>query len=108
MSDVFIISLRVSREENSIMPSNSSGAYVNCYAMSDSYDRAVEVCISSLDQDGMRTEEILEPICSMPASEWSKHIVEQWPNQAAQMPTQVEFESSIRAGKAVYGPFGSY
>lgn len=90
------------------MPATTSGAYVSCYALAGDYVRATKMCIAALSADGMCVEEILQPIKSMPIAEWSTHIFEQWPEQADQMPTQAEFEESMRGGKVVYGPFGAY
>jgi hypothetical protein len=106
--DVFIVPFHVKRAAESIMPENVTGAYVSCYAAADNYEIAVAKCLSALQTDGMRVEEILQPINAMSIADWSRHIAEQWPDQAGQMPSQQEFESSVRAGNVVYGPFGSY
>jgi len=84
------------------------GAYVSCYAAADNYELAVERCLSALRADGMQVEEILQPINTMSIADWSKHIAEQWPDQANQMPGQQEFETAVKGGNVVYGPFGSY
>jgi len=90
------------------MPINIIGAYVSCYVTADNYELAVKKCLSALQRDGMQVEEILQPICSMSIADWSKHIAEQWPDQASQLPSQQEFESTLKDGNVVYGPFGSY
>lgn len=108
MNSIFIVPFHVKRESESIMPENVAGAYVSCYAAAENYEIAVERCLSALRSDGMRVEEILQPINAMKVSDWSRHIEEQWPGYAGQMPSQKEFESSMTGGSVVYGPFGSY
>jgi hypothetical protein len=108
LDNVFIVPFHVKRAPESIMPENVTGAYVSCYAAADSYEIAVERCLSVLQVDGMRVEEILQPINAMSIADWSRHIAEQWPDQVGKMPSQQEFESSVRGGSVVYGPFGSY
>jgi len=108
LDNVFIVPFHVKRDREAIMPENVAGAYISCYAAADSYEVAVGICLSALKADGLRVEEILQPINIMNISDWSKHIVEQWPDQASQMLSQKEFESSVRSGSVVYGPFGSY
>lgn len=90
------------------MPASMAGAYVSCYATADNYEYAVEKCLSALGADGMRVEEILEPVNSMSTADWSRHVAEQWPSQADQMPSQQEFETAVKGGNVVYGPFGAY
>jgi len=108
MCEVFIVPFHVKRAENSIMPDTATGAYVSCYTQANDYKHAIESCVASLGIDGMRVEEILQPIHSMNASQWGLHILDQWPDQASQMPTQREFEAAMEAGKVLYGPFGTY
>ena len=105
---VFIIPFHVKAMENSIMPSNLGGAYVNCYSAGQSYVEATEKALKKLSQDGLHPEEILQPIHEMPVSNWSNHINEQWKEYVASLPSQEEFEESIVSGGVVYGPFGSY
>ena len=90
------------------MPEGITGAYVSCYADADGYEQAIERCVAALAIDGMQVEEILQPIHSMDASQWSQHVHDQWPDQAAQLPNQNDFEEAARAGKVIYGPFGAY
>lgn len=108
MREVFIVPFHVKRAENSIMPDNARGAYVSCYVQANDYKLAIERCDAALRVDGMRVEEILQPIHSMNPSQWGQHILDQWPDQANQMPTQQEFEDAMEAGKVLYGPFGAY
>jgi hypothetical protein len=108
LDNVFIVPFHVKRAPESIMPENVAGAYVSCYVAADSYEIALERCLSALHVDGMLVDEILQPINAMSIADWSIHIAEQWPDQADQMPSQQEFESSVRKGRVVYGPFGSY
>lgn len=90
------------------MPEGREGAYVSCYALADGYEIAVKNCLITLQNDGMRVEEILQPFNAMNISDWSKYIAEQWPALANQMPNQQDFESTVKGGGVVYGPFGSY
>lgn len=108
MPDIFIVPFNVKPSVGSIMPTTANGAYVSCYAQAKDYKQAVMKCIEALDADGMQVEEVLQPIHSMDASQWSQHIVDQWPDQASQMPNQEEFERAIASGKVIYGPFGAY
>lgn len=90
------------------MPLDASGAYVSCYTIADGYELAVKKCLFALAADGLHVEEILQPINAMQIADWAVHIAEQWPRQMALLPDQCSFEMSVRAGKVVYGPFGTY
>lgn len=108
MSNVFMIPFHVKPGENSIMPADMIGAYVRCYAAGADLEQAARACMKALGADGLLVEEIMQPIHIMVMTQWALHVSEQWPEQAAQMPSQLEFEASINAGKVVYGPFGGY
>ncbi len=90
------------------MPPNVIGGYVSCYAMADNYEQAIQRCLTALAADGLRVEQILQPINELRTADWALHIAEQWPSHAAQMPSQREFEAAIDGGRVVYGPFGTY
>lgn len=108
MSKVFIIPVHVKRTAESIMPPELSGAYVSCYASAREYIEATKKALQRLSDDGLFTEEILEPIQEMDSGDWSEHIVATWPDQAESLPTQEEFDEVIQRGGVVYGPFASY
>jgi hypothetical protein len=108
VTQVFIVPFHVKPTPDSIMPANFIGAYVRCYVAAADYKEAVVKCIDALRIDGLQAEEVLQPIQAMEASDWSQHIVDQWPDHATQMPNQAEFEASLIAGKVIYGPFGAY
>ena len=105
---VFAATFDVRRGEGSIMPDGVSAAYVTCFAAGPGYRSALENCAATLATDGLRVEQILEPVHSMNVSEWQQFVSSQWPEQADQMPGQVEFESVMNAGKVQYGPFVAY
>lgn len=92
----------------SIMPPGTSGAAVRCYVSAPNPREAVETCLAALREDGIALEELVLPIGVMQANKWAQHVSEQWPDYASQLPTQEEFENSIKAGKVVYGPFGTF
>ena len=108
LDKVFIVPFHVKRDRESIIPADVAGAYVSCYTAADRYELAVKKCLSALRADGVLVEEILQPINTMSLEDWSKHVVDEWPDQADQMPSQEEFEDALRGGNVVYGPFGSY
>ena len=105
---VFIVPFHVKPLENSIMPSDLSGAYVSCYAAGETYVEATESALKKLSEDGLHPEEILQPINEMQVSDWVVHINDQWKEYVGNLPNQSEFETTIASGKVVYGPFGSY
>lgn len=108
MGEVFIIPFHVHGMEKSIMPGDVKGAYVTCYALTQSYEDAIGSCVAALREDGLKIEEVLQPISSMDMSQWAQHVLDQWPDHASLLPSQDEFENSMVNGRVVYGPFGSY
>lgn len=90
------------------MPPNISGAYVSCYAAGQNYIEATEKSLKKLSEDGLYPQEILQPIHEIDSEDWTKHIGEMWPNYAASLLHQSEFEEAMNSGNVVYGPFGSY
>lgn len=108
LTKVFIVPFHVKRIGKSIMPPDISGAYVSCYAAGKGYIEATEKSLKKLSEDGLHPQEILQPIHEMSSEDWTKHISEMWPDHAASLPTQSEFEYAISNDRVVYGPFGSY
>jgi len=105
---VFIVPLRVAPTQESILPPGSTSAFVACYAGGSGYEEAVQRCLAALAGDGLRPDEILQPINAMAASDWAAHVAEQWPDQAAGLPDQATFKTRIGRGEAMYGPFGTF
>jgi len=105
---VFIIPMRVRSMDNSIMPKGASSAYVSCFSTGNDFMEASEKALESLVNDGIHSEEILQPIYEMDSNEWSHFISEQWPEQKSSLITQTEFENAMKKGEVVYGPFGLY
>jgi hypothetical protein len=108
LSKIFVVPFHVKRMEQSIMPSELSKAYVSCYAKGNDYAEVVEKSLKKLIADGLYPEEVLQPIFEMESEDWISHVREMWPDYAASLPTQSEFEDAILKGEVVYGPFGSY
>ncbi|PHV10067.1 hypothetical protein [Chitinimonas sp. BJB300] len=108
MTKVFIIPFHVRRLDISIMPAGFSGGYVSCYSPGNDYVEATKKALGKLAEDGLNPEEILQPIHEIDTKNWSRHISEQWPDQADSLLDQDEFEKEMASGHVVYGPFGSY
>jgi len=94
--------------DNSIMPVEHSNAYVTCYSTGNNYTDATEKALSNLVTDGIYPEEILQPIYEMDSVDWMQHVSDKWPDLVNSMPNQVNFESAMKRGEVVYGPFGLY
>jgi hypothetical protein len=94
--------------QNSILPTDFSGAYVSCYSAANDYVEAAEKALRKLAEDGLHPEEVLQPVHEMSAANWSQHVSEMWPDQTSSLPNQIEFENAMKKGGVVYGPFGSY
>lgn len=108
MSTVFVIPFRVSPAEKSIMPLDANGAFVSCYAKAKDFEVAAKLCVETLTNDGLRIEDILEPVHALDQSHWMQHISEQWPEHASDLPDQQEFDKKMNAGVVIYGPFGAF
>ena len=104
----FIIGFHVKPMENSIMPPELGGAYVDCFSKGYGYEEATKKALDKLISDGLHPEEILEPILELEISEWSTYAKDRWPNYIDSVATQSEFEETMLSGGVVYGPFGSY
>lgn len=108
MTKVFIIPFHVKRAADSILPPDASGAYVSCYAAGKDYVEAVQKALRQLGEDGLRAEEILEPVHEMKSESWARHVLETWADQAAGLPNQARFEAAMKDGEVIYGPIGTY
>jgi len=108
MSNVFLVPFHVTPTENSIMPEGSAGAYVRCYVSAGTVETAIQKSITQLKSDGLFAEKVLEPIQQMDSSEWAVHVNDQWPDHAASLMSQGEFDAAMDAENVVYGPFGTY
>ncbi len=105
---VFVIPFHVKALEHSIMPNDFGGAYVSCYAQGSTYIEATEKILKKLESDGLKAEEMLEPVYEMDSDSWCEHIENQWPEYIDSLLTQDEFNEAIASDEVVYGPFGSY
>lgn len=105
---IYIINVHITPMENSIMPDEFSGAYVNCYTKGKTYEEATKKVLKKLGDDGLYTKDICEPIYEMQSSSWSAHIEENFSHYKQNLPTQDEFENSMALDEVVYGAFGSY
>ncbi|WP_203294030.1 hypothetical protein [Maricaulis parjimensis] len=108
MKNVYIVMCKIRPISQSTMFGDLSGAYVSCYAQASSCEVAVEMCLESLRFDGMHVEEVSDQIHKMKASDWSLHLMDQWPLHVSQLPSQAEFEEFIYNNEVVYGPFGAF
>lgn len=108
MAKVFVIPFHVKRMAQSIMSADFSGAYVSCYATGKDYAEATEKSLKRLSEDGLHSQEILQPIHEMNSENWTKHVGEMWAEHISSLPNQTEFEDAIQNDKVVYGPFGTY
>ncbi len=105
---VFIIGFHVTPLENTIMPPNLAGAYVDCFSKGETYVEATKNSLNKLAEDGLYPKEILGPILELEVTEWSTYVKERWPNYIDSISNQTEFEDTVLSGGVVYGPFGSY
>lgn len=105
---VFIVTFHVKGLKNSIMPPELERAYVTCYSQGETYVEAVENILKKLAEDGLHSEEILQPVHEMDTGSWDSHVKETWPDYIDNLPGQSEFVEAIEANQVVYGPFGSY
>jgi hypothetical protein len=108
LGKAFVIGFHVKPMENSIMPPNMGGAYVDCFSKGDGYEQATKKALEKLISDGLHPEEIIEPILELEVSEWSNYAKERWPSYIESVATQSEFEEAILSGGVIYGPFGAY
>ena len=108
LGKAFIIGFHVKPMENSIMPPELGGAYVDCFSKGEGYEEATKKALEKLISDGLHPEEILEPILELEISEWSTYAKDRWPNYIDNVAPQSEFEETLLSGGVVYGPFGSY
>jgi len=108
VNQVYIIPVKGQPMAGASIIGGVSRAVVLCYAQAIDYEEAVKMCLSSLRDDGVYVNEILDSIFSMNVSEWSLHVMDQWPQQVSQLPSQAEFEAAMRNNEVIYGPFGVY
>jgi hypothetical protein len=104
----FVIGFHVKPMENTIMPPELGGAYVDCFSKGQDYAEATKKALDQLIDDGLHPEEILEPILEIDISEWHSYAQDRWPEYISSIATQSEFEETMYRGGVIYGPFGSY
>lgn len=88
--------------------SSANASRKGCYAAGSTYIEAAERSLKKLADDGLYSQEVLQPIHEMELQDWSTYMAEAWPDHVASLPSQSEFERVIRSGRVVYGHFGSY
>ena len=108
MTKVYIIPFRVKPSNNSIMPTNLLGAYVDCYTAGLDYVEAINKSLKKLSDDGLLYTEILPSVYEMDSNDWEVHVKGNWPEYASTLLSKIEFEEAIKNDKVVYGPFISY
>ena len=90
------------------MPPELGGAYVQCFTVAEDCARAIEKSLARLRANGLEIREVLDSAFTFDASEWTVLVEDSWPDQAAGLHTQQEFESIMADGGVVFGPFGGY
>ena len=108
MSQVFALSFHVTGTPGSIMPAELGGAHVRCYASGADYKVAGNRMVERLRTDGLRAEKVFEEMLQFDAGQWTAHVDDNWPEHAAGLADQAEFEQAMAEGRVVYGPFGGY
>ena len=105
---VFIIGFHVKPMENTIMPPDMDGAYVDCFCMGNTYEDAAKNSLDKLAKDGLYPEEVLESVLEMEIEQWSTYVKDRWPDYLDGILAQQDFETTVRSGGVVYGPFTGY
>ena len=108
MSKIYIIPFHVKGLAGSIMPEGLSGAYVTCYVASNNYLDATRLALKKLSDDGLHSEEILQPINEMEMSSWSEYLQTTWPDYIDSFPNSTDFDLAMKSGRVIYSPFASY
>lgn len=108
MTQVYAFTVHVTGTPGSIMPPELGGAYVRCYATGPDHEVAGRRIVAKLRADGLNVEEVRQQMLQFDASQWALHVKDNWPEYAADLASQAEFDEAMAEGRVVYGPFGGY
>lgn len=108
MNKIFAIPFHVTPLENSIMPAEIGGAYVDCFVAADEYTEATKKALAKLASDGLNPKEILNPIQQIEVEAWDRYLQSNWKDYTDHFLKGKDLHDAVQSSVVMYGPFSCY
>lgn len=108
MRDLYLVNVKVGRGSNGTLPSTLAGAYVSAYATASDPESATRLAVRKLTAQGFEFLATQGPISRIEPREWSRHVVQSWPEFIGELPSQDEIAAGLEREMVFFGPFVGY
>lgn len=105
---VFLVNVKVGRGSNVTMSSGLAGAYVSAYVTAAGPEAAARLAVTKLTARGFEFQAIQGPITRIELGEWSRHVVQSWPEFISEFPGRDELAAGLGSDSVFFGPFVGY